>query len=121
MVIVVKLFGLIIAVFGVIYLLKPNIMKNYAAFWGIGKRIYAGAALAFIFGVIFLLAAPQSAATGLVTALGILSVIKGILLSVLKPEKGIAMINWWVERPLGFLRIHALFALVLGLLLIYLT
>ena len=119
MVILVKLLGIIIAVFGVIYLLKPNIMKPYVAFWKRGKRIHIGAVLSLLIGIILLLAASQCAVSWFVAAFGILGLIKGIVLFVLRQEKAISMINWWAERPIAFLRVHALFALVVGALLIY--
>jgi len=119
MVILVKLLGIIIAVFGVIYLLNPNMMKPYVAFWKKGKRLYMGAALSLLIGIILLLAASQCAVSWFVAAFGILGFIKGIVLFVLRQEKMISMINWWAERPVAFLRVHALIALVVGALLIY--
>ena len=78
-----------------------------------------GGALSLLIGIILLLAAPQCRISWFVALFGILGLIKGIALLVIKPEKAISMINWWVERPVGFLRVHALFAFVVGALLIY--
>lgn len=119
MVILVKLFGIVIVVFGVIYLLNPNIMKQYVAFWKQAKRIFIGAVLSLLIGIIFLLAAPQCRLPWFVAAFGILGLIKGIVLFAIGQEKAIAMINWWAGRSVTFLRIHALIALALGALLIY--
>ena len=119
MVTLVKSLGIVIVVFGVIYLLNPNIMKAYMAFWKKGKRLYMGAALSLLIGIILLVAASQCVVSWFVALFGILGLIKGIVLFVLKPEKAISMLNWWAERPVAFLRVHALFALVVGMLLIY--
>ncbi|MBL7081134.1 MAG: hypothetical protein ISS44_01000 [Candidatus Omnitrophica bacterium] len=119
MVILVKLLGIIIVVFGVIYLLKPSIMKSYISFWKRGKRLYIGGILSLLIGVILLLAASQCRMSWFVAAFGILGLSKGIVLLVLREEKMRTMINWWAERPIAFLRVHALFALVVGALLIY--
>ena len=119
MVILVKLLGIIIVIFGVVYLFNPNIIKPYMAFWRRGKRLRMGAGLSLLIGVIFLLAASQCRLSWFVALFGILGLIKGVVLFVIKPEKAILMINWWAERPVGFLRGHALFALVVGALLIY--
>jgi len=119
MVILVKFLGIIIVVFGVIYLLNPKMMKPYMAFWKKGKRLYMGAALSLLIGIVLLLAASQCAVSWFVALFGILGLIKGIVLFVLRQEKAISMINWWAERPIAFLRAHALFALVVGALLIY--
>ncbi len=119
MVILVKLFGIVIVVFGVYYMLNPNMMKPYVAFWKKGKRLYMGGALSLLIGIIFLLAASQCKVGWFVTLLGIMGLIKGIALFVLRQEKAIAMINWWAERPVAFLRTHALVAIIFGALLIY--
>jgi len=119
MVMLVKLLGMVIVAFGVVYLLNPNIIKPYMDFWKRGKRLYMGGALSLLIGIVFLLAASQCRWRGFIVAFGILSVAKGIWLFVIKQEKAISMINWWAERPVGFLRGHALFALVVGALLIY--
>jgi len=119
MVILVKLLGIIIVVFGVIYLLNPKMMKPYMAFWKKGKRLYMGAALSLLIGIIFLLAASQCRWRGFIVAFGILSVAKGIWLFVISQEKAISILDWWAKRPIAFLRVHALFALVVGALLIY--
>ena len=119
MVILVKLLAIVVMVFGVIYLLKPNIIKPYMAFWTIGKRIYMGAILSLVIGIILLLAASQCAVTWFIAAFGILGIIKGIVLFVLGPEKTISMLKWWEEKPVAFLRLHALVAIIIGALLIY--
>ena len=119
MVILVKLLGIVLVVFGVVYLLNPNIMKQYIAFWKKGKRLYAGAAASLLIGIILLLAASQCAVSWFVTAFGILALIKGIVLFVLKPEKVMPMMEWWLQKPVAFLRGHAIIAIVIGVLLIY--
>lgn len=119
MVMLVKFLGTIIVVFGVVYLLNPNIIKPYIAFWKRGKRLYMGGALSLLIGIILLLAAPQCRINWFIAAFGILALIKGVALLVIKQEKAVSMINWWAERPVGFLRGHALFALAVGALLIY--
>lgn len=119
MVILVKLLGIVIAVFGVVYLLNPNIIKPYITFWKRGKRLYMGGTLSLLIGIILLLAAPQCRISWFISAFGILALVKGVVLLLIKQEKAMSMINWWAERPVGFLRGHALFAFAVGALLIY--
>ena len=119
MVILVKLLGIFIVCFGVVYLLKPSIIKLYMAFWAERKKIYIGAALSLIISGLLLFAAPQCRVAWFVTAFGILGLIKGIALLAVKHEKIIAMLNWWQGRSVVFLRVHALAALIIGALLIF--
>ena len=99
--------------------LKPAIMKQYAEFWKKGKRIYAGAGLSALIGVIFLAAASQCAVAWVIKIFGILALAKGIALFALKPEKSIAMIDWWMGRPPELMRFMGIVAIAIGALLIY--
>lgn len=115
----VKFLGILIVGFGVAYFVKPGIIKAYMAFWKGTKRLYLGGALALLIGIIFLLAAAQCRWRGFIVAFGILSVAKGIWLFVISQEKVISILEWWVKRPIAFLRGHAVCAIIIGVLLIY--
>ncbi len=115
----VKLLGIFIVGFGVAYFIKPGIIKQYMAFWKSKKRLYLGAALALLIGIIFLLAASQCKWQGFIVVFGILSIIKGIWLFVISQNKAISILDWWAKRPVGFLRGHAVLAIIIGILLIY--
>jgi hypothetical protein len=119
MVIFVKLFGILMAALGVIFLISPGVVKSYIAFWPKGKRIYFGAALSLLIGIIFLLAASQCRWSLFVIIIGIWALIKGLLLFILGQKRIVSWLNWWTARPMIVLRIYALIALVLGALLIY--
>jgi len=119
MVALVKFLGIFIACFGAAYFINPGMIKQYMAFWKKGKRLYMGGALSLLIGIILLLAASQCRWRGLIVAFGILSVAKGIWLVITPPEKLISMLDWWAKRPITFLRVHALFAVIIGVLLIY--
>ena len=119
MVALVKLLGIVIVGVGVAFFVKPSIIKQYMDFWKTRKRLYLGGALALLIGIIFLLAAPQCRWRGFITVFGILSIIKAVCLFVFGQEKLVAFMNWWAKRPITFLRVYALFAITLGVLLIY--
>ena len=119
MVILVKLFGIVMVVFGVIYLISPDVMKKYIAFWAKGKRIYAGGILSILIGIIFFLAASQCKLVWFVILISIVSLIKGIVLLALGPEKWTSKINWWIARPPAIIRLLSLVAIAFGILLIY--
>jgi len=119
MVAFVKLLGIFIAGFGVAFFANPNMIKQYMDFWKTRKRLYSGAALALLIGIIFLFAASQCRWRGFIVAFGILSIIKAVCLFVFSQEKLVAFMNWWAKRPIIFLRVYALLAITLGVLLIY--
>jgi len=115
----VKLLGILIGGFGVAYFVNPGIIKQYMAFWKNKKRLLMGGVLSLAIGIIFLLAASQCRWTGFIVVFGILSLAKGIWLLATPQEKLLSMLNWWTKKPITFLRVHALFAVIFGVLLIY--
>lgn len=119
MIVLVKLFGIVVVVFGVIFLLKPDVIRPYMDFWTKGKRIYTAAVLNLIIGIILLLAASQCRLAWLIALIGIWGIIKGVILFVLGPEKLKSRIEWWKGRPVGILRLAALLCLAIGALIIY--
>ena len=119
MVAVVKFLGIYIVGFGVAYFITPSIIKKYMAFWQKQKRLYLGAALAILIGILLLLAAAQCQWRGFVIAFAILSLAKGIWLLIIKQEKAASIMDWWTKRSVKFLRTHAVFAIIIGILLIY--
>lgn len=119
MVALVKFLGIFMVGFGVAYFITPGIIKKYMAFWQKQKRLYLGAALAVLMGMLLLVAAAQCRWRGFIIAFGILSLAKGIWLLIIKQEKAASIMDWWVKRSVKFLRAHAAFAVIIGILLIY--
>jgi len=118
-VIFVKLFGIVIAVMGIIFLINPKALRQYMLFWKQEKRLRIGGIGAVLFGIIFLIAAPQCRLAGLITVLGIWSIIKGALLLTLGQKRIYAYFDWWFDRSILVTRFLGLVALSFGVLLIY--
>ena len=119
MLIFVKLFGVVIACMGIIFLINPKAFKQYISFWKQEKRLRIGGILTIPFGIIFLIAAPQCRLTGLITVLGIWCIIKGALLLTLGQKKINVYLDWWLEKPVLATRFLGLIALAFGVLLFY--
>lgn len=119
MVALVRLFGVVIVVLGVVFLSNPKAMKQYMVFWTKGKRIYAAGILSLLISIIFLLVASQCLVTWFVVILGILGLVKGVVLLALGPERLRSRFGWWQERSDTFLRLYSLLPIIIGILLIY--
>jgi len=119
MILLVKLIGILMACMGIINILKPVFMKKMIAFWGQGKRIYAGGLLRFLFGAIFLWSAPQARLQGVIYTLGILMLAGGALIFILGLKKVHRMLGWWSRKPDSILRVAAALILAIGVLVIY--
>lgn len=114
-----RFIGIPIVAMGVIILLNPIIMKQLIAFWKQGKRLYIVGILRVLIGAILLLAASQAKIAGVVATLGVLVLISGILIFVLKLEKVKTILEYWDKRSLLILRLMGLLVLAIGALLIY--
>ena len=119
MLILVKLIGILFVGLGVIFLLNPKSMKQYVAFVLKGKRIYLCGMLRILIGVIFLLAASQCRLSGVIIILGILTLIKGLMVFVLGPEKIKSILNWWAKKSDSVIRLLSIIAIAIGALIIY--
>ncbi|MDP8229882.1 MAG: hypothetical protein P9L93_02135 [Candidatus Gorgyraea atricola] len=119
MLILIRLLAIVIVVMGVIFLLNPKALKSYAAFWKQGKRLYVGAVINILFAVIFLSSASQCRISGVILVMGIMSLLKGIYLFILGPDKIKAKLDWWIQKPASTARIMAIIVIAMGALLIY--
>ena len=119
MITLVRLFGIAIVVMGVIFLVNPDILKQYISFWKNKKRIQAGAIAAILCGMIFLRAASQCRLAWLITVFGIWSIIKGVLLLTIGQKKISAYMDWWNNKPASVARYLGIFAIAVGVLMIY--
>ena len=119
MVIVIKSLGIVFALVGIVYLLRPDIMKWLMEFFKQGKRIYFAGLIRFALAVVFLVGARECKRFWVIFALGLLFIISGMLVFIIPLEKIKAYISWWQKKSPLILRIMALIALAVGAIIIY--
>lgn len=116
--IIVKVVGIVLAAFAVVYLLKPEVMRWLMRTLSRGRRIYFAALIRFALAILFLLAARECRYFWVVFILGILFLLGGMLIIVLGPAKLKGVIEWGQEQSALVLRFLALVTLALGVLVI---
>jgi len=115
----VKFLGIALIIAGTLYTVKVDIMKRFGlAFWKEGRKFYVAVFLNFLIGVLLLVAAAQCAVPWFVIVLGVISIIKGIALFTLGPEKIFPLIDKLLAGSPMTLRLFAISAIVIGVLLI---
>jgi len=119
MVILIKIIGIYLMAIGCVIILRPKAHKKIFDFFRHGKRIYLAGALRILFGALLLSVAPQSRLEAFLTILGVLSLVGGILIFLLKQAKLYAMMDWFEKRPAGFTRLWGIVAVVIGALFVY--
>jgi len=117
--IVIRSLGIVIVVVGIVYLLRPDVMKWLIEFFKQGKRIYFAGLIRLALAVIFLLGARECDITWVIVVFGILFLIGGLLIFILGPEKLRRILDWYQKQSVLLLRVLAVIALAIGAIIIY--
>lgn len=118
MVSIVKLIGIIMVAFSSVYFFKPAVMKKVIKFWKDKRKLYWGASLSLLIGVLFLLVASFCVFPPFIYLVGGISVLKGLTLFILRPEDSKKWLDQIGKLSSGRLRIIAVVSLALGALII---
>ncbi|MGD8501292.1 MAG: hypothetical protein PVJ86_11630 [Phycisphaerales bacterium] len=118
-VIVIKSLGIIFALIGVAYLLRPDVMKRLMGFFKKGRRIYFPGLIRFALAVVFFVGARECRYPWVILVFGILFLIGGLLIFVLGPEKIRRLLDWYKEQPTLIFRVIALIVLAVGAIIIF--
>lgn len=117
--VVIKIIGVLIILLGLLYIVKPQIMKSLLEFFKQGSRIYIAGLLRLVLAAVFLISATECRIQWVIIALGILMMLGGLLVFVLGPKKISPILEWWQRQSMMLLRVLALIALAIGALIIY--
>ncbi|MGB2807676.1 MAG: hypothetical protein WBC22_08045 [Sedimentisphaerales bacterium] len=114
----IQVIGIVIVAIGVVYILKPSVMKRLFEFFKKGNRLYLAAPIRLALGVVFLMGARECKQFWVIFALGILLLISGILVLVLGPKKLVPIIEWFQGQSEILQRVIALIVLAVGVVII---
>jgi len=117
--IIIRGLGIVIVVVGIVYLLRPDVMKWLIEFLKQGKRIYLAGLIRLALAVIFLLGAHECDITWVIVVFGILFLIGAVLIFILGPEKLRRILDWYQKQSVLLLQVLALIALAIGAIIIY--
>lgn len=104
--------GVIIAVMGLVYLLKPKVLHGLMDFFKKGSRIYLVGLARFALAIVFLLAARECDLTWVIVVFGIL--IFGLGLRRVK-----VLMQWYQAQSPLLLRFVGLIVLAVGIVIMY--
>lgn len=116
---VVKLIGVLVVVLSIVFLLNPKALRQYFAICQKGKKLYVGAVIRVLVGLLLLLGASQCRLPGIIIAFGILAIVKAGLIFVLGLDKIKSMLKSWQEKPDLILRLMSFLTIFIGALILY--
>lgn len=119
MLMVIKAIGLIMAVMGIAFIAIPKDMVKIMPFFKKSKRIYIVGVIRLVLAVIFLLSASQCRWPWVIGVLGILTLVSGVLIFVLKLKVIRGILDRFSEKSDMFLRITGVIIVVLGMLIVF--
>ena len=111
--------GLIIIVIGLAVLVKPARLKDRLYILLEKDWFRMVAVLRVTLGVLFLFAAGGTRSPIFVSVMGILFISAGVLIPILGPTRLRSLAHWWLKRRDLVLRLWALVALALGVVLVW--
>ena len=120
MFIIVLIFGVAIAGFGLYGIISPrglmglvvSFMRDKRGFWfAVGIRL--------ILGITFIIAAPETRFPVVVQAVGVIAIIAAIAILIMGYDRLRAFVDWWSARSTGVVRGWCLLAALFGALLAY--
>ncbi len=118
-IIAIKSLGILIALLGIVYLLRPDIIKRLMQFFKKGRRIYFAGLLRFALAVVFLVAARDCRYPWVIFAAAIILLAGGVLVFLLGPEKIRRILDWYQEQPMLIFRIIAAVVVLFGAVIIF--
>jgi len=116
--IVIQSLGIVFCIIGIVYLLRPDVMKWLMEFFKQGKRIYFAGVIRFALAIVFFAGARECDKPWIIFAFGILFLISGLLIFVLGPEKVRRILDWYQKQPVLIFRVIAVIVLAIGVVII---
>ena len=113
--------GLIILVVGLLVAAAPGRFKRFLHGFLGSDQFYLAVPIRVIFGVIFMMAAPQTRMPWAATGIGIIFLLSAIAIPLMGPERVRQLAGFWLHRPNSFLRGWGVATAVFGCLCVWLT
>jgi len=117
--IVVAIIGLLIFLIGVAILISPATLRRLIHHFLKKEWLYGVTALRIIFGILFIIAAPDTRAPTFILVLGIIFILAGVAIPLTGTERIHRMAKWWLERSDTTLRLWAIVSVILGAVILW--
>jgi hypothetical protein len=117
--IIIKILGVLFILLGVGFIIKPQVIQRLFKFIGKGKRIYLAALLRLALAVVFLLGAGACRIEWIVAIVGIIFLLSGLLIFIIRPGKIGSVLDWFESKPSIVFRLLSLIVITVGGIIIY--
>ena len=111
--------SILLAALGTLGLVLPQRLADLARQFLTPGGLILAAAIRILFGLVLVFAAPNARTPEFVRVIGIISLVAGVMTPLLRVEQHRKILDWWVDRGSGLMRIWSAVGLVFGLVLAY--
>ena len=111
---VILVIGIVFGVIGVLFVIKPEAAVKLMKVIMKGPLVYIPGVLRIALGVVFLVSVRECKIKWVILTFGVLMVVAGVVLLMVKPAKLRAFFEWWTKRSLWVIRVGGLLAVACG-------
>ena len=120
MIISVKLFGLLMILLCIWGIVTPKALMGWVMqFWRHSWGMYLAVAIRIGLGILFVMVADQTRFPEAFNFLGYLMIIAAVLITLTGRERLDKFLQWWLKKPVLFVRTWLVFGLLFGVFIYY--
>jgi uncharacterized membrane protein YgdD (TMEM256/DUF423 family) len=119
MVALVKVFGVVLAFFGITVLVRPSVLDSFLIFWQQGNRLQFAVLMRFVMGSVLVTAAPRCRLPGVILIVGVVLFVSGVAGLVVGPERLRSLARCYADRSPMVKRLWAVVSTALGVLVLH--
>ena len=116
---IIKVIGTVIVCIGLVYLIRPEIMRATTRFFSKGSRLYIAALVRFALAIVFIMGARHCGRIWVIVMFGLIFLLSGLMIFMLGLQKAKGILRWYLEQPKFISRVVAGIVLVVGLIIVY--
>ena len=121
MTISIAIIGALIAFIGALGILSPGKFRGLLQQWPSRGRFWSAVVIRLIIGALFLWLAEELRYSLAMKILGGISIVAAVGILIMGRESLDRLVNWWLGRGDGLLRLGAMFAMLFGVFLVHVS
>lgn len=116
---IVKAIGILILAAGIVFIVKPDLIRTLINFAMVGKRVYIGGIVRLVFGALLLLGSFKATIPWIPITFGALILLSGVTIFLLPITKLHQLLEWFKARTDNHIMIMSSISAAVGVALIY--
>jgi hypothetical protein len=115
----VKVFGAVLAFFGIIVLVRPEVLEGFLVFWQREGRLQLALLVRLVMGSVLVTAAPQCRLPWVILVMGVVIFVSGVTGLIVGSRRLRSLMRWYADRSPVVHRLWAVASTGLGVLVLY--